>query len=165
MVVDPLGLGIFLLGIALVVAELAQPGYYIGVAGTVGAVVGLLQMAYPAFLTSWWSPFIVTIVAILATIASIQFYKRFAPPTRVPETLSSDALIGKTGRVVTAIVPNATSGKVKIGGIVWSADANEAIPEDVDVVVTRVEGVHLIVARVEKTGAPESISGQMLGAI
>lgn len=165
MVVDPLGLGIFLIGIALVIAELFQPGYYIGVAGTVGVVVGLLQMAWPDFLTSWWSPFTVTAVAIVATFASIQFYKRFAPPTRVPETLSSDALVGRTGRVVTAIVPNAMTGKVKIGGIVWSADAADAIPPDVDVVVERVEGVHLFVKRVEKTGAPETLSGQLLGAI
>lgn len=164
MAVDPLGLGIFLIGIALIVAELAQPGYYIGVAGTVGVIVGLVQMSWPSFLTSWWSPFVVTVVALAATIVSIQFYKRFAPPTRAPETLSSDALVGKTGRVVTAIVPNATSGKVKIGGIVWSADANEEIPVDVDVVVERVEGVHLIVARAGKGGSPESPAGQPLGA-
>src|ERR671919_507196 len=50
--VDLLGLGLLIVGLALIVAELTFPGYYIGVAGTVGLVVGLLEMVWPTFLTS-----------------------------------------------------------------------------------------------------------------
>jgi len=150
-------------GIALVVAELAQPGYYIGVVGTTGIIVGLIQMAFPVFLQSWWSPFIATAVAIAASFASIHFYKRFAPPANAPETLSSDALVGMTGRVVTGVQPNNTKGKVKVGSIVWSAESVEPIPEGSDIIVERVEGVHLVVKRVEKAGAPDTVIGQVLG--
>ncbi|HLE48380.1 MAG TPA: NfeD family protein [Candidatus Thermoplasmatota archaeon] len=146
--VDMLGLSIFLIGIALIVLELTQPGYFIGVVGTVGVVVGLIQMAYPGFLLSWWSPPVSAAVALLASLAAVQFYKKFAPPARAPETLSSDGLIGKPGRVVTRVEPNNQRGKVKVGGIVWSAEAeDDTIDEGSDVVVTRVEGVHLVVKK------------------
>ncbi|MBI2077050.1 MAG: NfeD family protein [Euryarchaeota archaeon] len=150
--VDTLGLTIFLIGIALVVLELTQPGYFIGVVGTVGVIVGLIQMGYPGFLLSWWSPPVSAVVALAASLASIQFYKKFAPPARAPETLSSDALVGHAGRVVVRVEPDNMHGKVKVGGIVWSAEA-EKDPIDVgaDVTVTRVEGVHLIV----KKGLPQ----------
>lgn len=143
MVVDTLGLILFLIGIALTVAELANPGYFIGVAGTTGIVVGLIQMAWPGFFTSSFSPFVAVGVAVVATWASIEFYRRFAPATKVPETLSSDTLVGKTGRVVTPVQPHSMTGKVKVGGIVWSATADQDIPEGRDVRVARVEGVHL----------------------
>lgn len=154
MAVDYLGLVILLIGIALMVAELANPGYFIGVAGTTGIVVGLIQMAWPDFFKSAYSPFVAVGVAVLATWGSIEFYRRFAPATKVPETLSSDALIGRTGRVVTTVRPNELKGKVKIGGIEWSATSTETIPEGADVVVRKVEGVHLEVEPAPKEPPP-----------
>lgn len=144
--VDALGLTIFLIGILLLVIELANPGYYVGVAGTTGILVGLIQMAWPGFiLGSWWSPFIVVAIAIIALLVSIEFYRRFAPAVKPPETLSSDALVGLSGKVVRAVEPNNLKGKVKVGSIVWSATGPNAVEEGADVVVTAVEGVHLIV--------------------
>lgn len=146
--VDMLGLTIFLVGIALIVLELTQPGYFIGVAGTVGVIAGLVQMAWPGFLLSWWSPPVAAVVALGASLASIQFYKKFAPPARAPETLSSDALVGMAGRVVTRVEPNHHQGKVKVGGIVWSAEAHaEPIDVGADITVIAVDGVHLIVKK------------------
>ncbi|HLE48230.1 MAG TPA: NfeD family protein [Candidatus Thermoplasmatota archaeon] len=146
--VDMLGLSIFLVGIALIVLELTQPGYFIGVLGTTAVIVGLVQMTWADFLLSWWSPFVATVVALAAALASVQFYKKFAPPAKAPETMSSDGLIGKGGRVVTKVETDNTKGKVKLGGIVWSAEAEtEPIDEGEEVTVTRVEGVHLVVKR------------------
>lgn len=145
--VDPTGLTIFLIGVALIVVELAQPGYFVGTVGTAALVVGLVQMAWTDFLYSWWSPFVAAAVATVSALASVQFYKKFAPPARAPETLSSDALLGQIGQVVDRVEPLTLKGKVKIGGIVWSADSNETIEPGSDVIVTRVEGVHVVVAR------------------
>jgi inner membrane protein len=156
-VVDPLGLTIFLTGVGLLVIELANPGYFIGVAGTTGILVGLIQMAWPGFiLGSWWSPFIVVTIAVAATWTSVEFYRRFAPAVKAPETLSSDALIGRTGLVVTPVEPHSMKGKVKVGGIVWSATSDERIPNGTDVVVRRVEGVKLVVAPTIPPHAPSS---------
>lgn len=144
--VDYLGLGIFLLGVALVVAELAAPTLFIGSLGTSAIIVGLVQMAWPDFLKSWWSPFVATPVALTAALGSAYFWKKLAPPARAPETLASDALVGQVGKVATRVETDNLSGKVKLGGIVWSAQAVEApIPEGADVVVVRVDGVHLVV--------------------
>jgi inner membrane protein len=144
--VDPLGLTIFLIGVALIVIELANPGYYIGVAGTTGVIVGLIQMAWPDLIfNNQWGPFIVTGIAIVSLAVSVEFYRRFAPAVKPPETLSSDALIGRTGRVVEPVEPNTLKGKVKVGGIVWSATSEAPIPAGADVVVAQVEGVHLVV--------------------
>jgi len=146
MVVDPLGLTVFLIGVALLVIELAQPGYYVGVAGTTGIIVGLIQMARPDLIfNNNWGPFIVTGIAIVALLISIEFYRRFAPAVKPPETLSSDALIGRNGTVVRAVEPNTLRGKVKVGGIVWSATGDERVEEGSEIVVTRVDGVHLVV--------------------
>lgn len=148
MAVDYLGLAIFLIGIALMVAELAQPGYFIGVAGTTGVIVGLVQMAWPAFLKSNYSPFVIVAVALVATAVSVEFYRRLAPANKPPETLSSDALLGQRGRVVVPTESTSVKGKVKLGGIVWSATSDAPIPTGTDVVVVRVEGVHLHVTPV-----------------
>ncbi len=145
MVVDPLGLTIFLIGLGLLVLELANPGYFIGVAGTTGVIVGLVQMAWTDFIYGYaFSPIVVVIIAALSWWGSIQFYKRFAPPIKPPETLSSDALHGQVGKVVTRVEPDSLKGKVKIGGIVWSATSSTVIEEGTEAIVTKVDGVHLI---------------------
>jgi len=144
--VDPLGLTIFLIGVALLVIELANPGYYVGVAGTTGIIVGLIQMAWPTLIfNNNLGPFIVTGIALVSLVVSLEFYRRFAPAVRPPETLSSDALVGKVGQVVSAVEPNNLRGKVKVGGIVWSATSTVAIPPGEQVMVAAVDGVHLVV--------------------
>lgn len=155
--VDTLGLTIFLIGIALLVVELANPGYFIGVAGTTGIIVGIIQMIWPGFIgESVWSLVIVPIIAVAATWASVEFYRRFAPAVKVPETLSSDALVGRPGLVVTAVEPHSMKGKVKVGGIVWSATADAAIAAGADVVVRRVDGVKLVVEASASPHTPRS---------
>lgn len=145
MAVDPLGLTIFLIGVALIVVELTIPGYFIGVGGTALVAVGLVQIAWPEFLFSPWSPFVVVVIVPIAIIVSVQFYKRIAPPSKMPETYSSDRLVGETGKVVVDVEPDSTRGKVKIGGILWSAEAESRIPAGTMARVVRVEGVHVVV--------------------
>lgn len=147
MALDPWGLTIFLIGIALLVLELAQPGYFIGVPGTVGVIVGGIQMFWPELLKgNIITAFVVVpVVAGVATWGSIVFYKRFAPAVAPPETLSSDAFIGKTGHVVFRVEPNNMKGKVKVGSIVWSATSDTEIAPGEPIRVRKVDGVHLIV--------------------
>jgi hypothetical protein len=152
--VDALGLTIFLIGIVLIVLELSIPGWFIGVGGTALIVVGLIQMSFPDFLFSWWSPFVVVAVVPAAIFVSVQFYKRLAPPDNRPETFSSDRLVGERGKVLVEVMPETTKGKVKIGGIVWSAESDAPIPVGTTVVVLRVEGVHLMVGPVDDAAPP-----------
>jgi inner membrane protein len=158
MAVDPLGLTVFLIGVALLVIELANPGYYVGVAGTTAIIVGLVQMAWKDLLfNNAFGPWIVTAIAIASLLVSIEFYRRFAPAVKPPETLSSDALVGRTGTVVRAVDPGNLKGKVKVGGIVWSATGPMPIDEGAEVVVTAVDGVHLVV---QPTANAPTVSSQ-----
>lgn len=144
--VDTLGLVIFLIGIALLVLELANPGYFIGAAGSTAIFVGLIQMAKPDLIFhNALGPWIVSGIGLVSLVLSVQLYRRFAPAVKPPETLSSDALVGKTGKVVKRVEPDSLAGKVRIGGIVWSATGGQAVDEGAEVVVTRVDGVHLVV--------------------
>lgn len=145
MAVDPLGLTIFLIGVALIVIELTIPGYFIGVGGTALVAVGLVQIAWPEFLFSPWSPFVVVVIVPFAIFVSVLFYRRIAPPDQRPETYSSDRLVGETGKVIVEVQPDSTTGKVKIGGIVWSAESDTPIPVGATARVVRVEGVHIVV--------------------
>src|SRR5688572_6906384 len=108
--VDLLGIGLLVVGLALIVAELTFPGYYVGVAGTVGFVVGLLQMVWPFFLTSAASGPVAGLVAVVAAMFSFQFYRRFASPIDRRGGSPSPDLVGKSGIVVQKIRPHTTQG-------------------------------------------------------
>jgi membrane protein implicated in regulation of membrane protease activity len=59
-----------------------------------------------------------------------------------------DAIMGQTGTVVKEITPN-TVGRIKIRSGEWSAIAKEVIAIGVNVRVLDIEGVKLIVERIE----------------
>lgn len=144
MTVDTLGLVLFLVGLIFLILELANPGRFLGVVGTTGLVVGLVQMIWPAFLKgTGWSPFAVVGVAGLTALSSVYFYRRFAPAVQVPEVFSSEALVGSVGRVQVSIDPDSLRGRVQIGGLLWSATAPVTIEAGRDARITKVDGAHL----------------------
>ena len=56
--------------------------------------------------------------------------------------------IGRTGLVIKKITPD-NYGEVKVDGTIWTAKANEEIKENEKVKVLKIEGVKLIVERVD----------------
>lgn len=145
--VDLLGLGLLIVGLALIVAELTFPGYYIGVAGTVGTVVGLLQMVWPTFLTSSASGPIAALVAVVAALFSFQFYRKFSSPINVLGGRPGPELVGKTGIVVQLVRPHTVQGRVEIQGKMWGAEGNEPIGPGSHIIVEAVTETHLRVRR------------------
>lgn len=133
-------------GILLFLWEVSMPGFFIAIPATVLIFLGVVGFAWPEFLVSKWSPLVAVGVAVPATLLTIRFYKRMAPPSDRPITTVGDSLVGLEGSVETEVRPYETRGKVKIKGQVWSATSDEGtIAIGTRVRVLRSEGVHVVV--------------------
>ena len=159
MAINTIGLIIFVVGIALILAEAFTPGTFILVPGIALVIVGALLMALPDLTTTIWAPIIFIIAFLPAFLLAFYFYKHLAPPGK-PTTLSSDSLIGRTGYVKKDVSPGNIRGKVMIEQEMWSATSEQVIPEGTKVVVTQVVGVKVIVRPVDQpatTGWEETL--------
>ncbi|HEX9908088.1 MAG TPA: NfeD family protein [Thermoplasmata archaeon] len=142
-----LALAFLIIGILILVAEVASPGAFLVIPGTVLIILGGIGLVYPEWLTSWWSPIAAVIITVPLTYATIKMYQKLAPPAP-PETMVATSLIGKIGIVEVEIWPNSIKGKVKIENDHWSATSDKVIPVGSMVVVKTSEGVHVKVEEV-----------------
>jgi membrane protein implicated in regulation of membrane protease activity len=142
-------LAFVIVGILMLIAEVAVPGSFIIVPGTVVLVLGILWMIQPAWMREWWSIIVVIIVLIPMTIASIKLYQMLAPPAP-PETTVASSLIGRRGVIISEVIPNTITGKVRIENETWSATAPRRIAVGAPVEVVESRGVHVIVAELER---------------
>ena len=140
---------IFVIGIALIIAEAFTPGTFILVPGVALTIVGALIMAFPGATTSIWMPVIFIVSFVPAFLLAFFVYKHIAPPGR-PTTLSSDSLVGRIGVVKKDIHPGNIRGKVNIENEIYSSTSDIIIPEDTKVEVVKVQGVKVIVRPVEE---------------
>ncbi|MHB8606338.1 MAG: NfeD family protein [Thermoplasmatota archaeon] len=151
---DPttVGYGLMSLGVLLLIVELLSPGFFIAVPATVLIILGVFALNAPFDLFTKWAPLVVIVVGVPATLFTIVAYRKFAPPTEAPTTMSGDALVGKEATVTRVVEPGSSKGKVRIGRMEWSATSDSAtIAEGAKVRVSRVEGV---VLHVESDPAP-----------
>ena len=120
--------------------------FWLGIAGLCSMVV--------SFFTS--NIFIQTIVFVVVSIILILFTrplinkflkidKKNILPTNVYR------LINKEGIVIQNIEPLSNTGKVKVGGELWSAISDTEIAKDTHIKITGVEGVKLKVEPVKQT--------------
>ncbi len=145
-----LGLIFVIIGIVMLLAEASSPGFFIGIPATILIVIGLFGIAFPELFFTIWSPIIAAIVAVVATIGIITFYKKLAPP-EPPTTTVGESLIGKKGMVIVDTDPDSlTTGKVKLGSDIWSATSARTLKEGTRVVVVASEGVHITVKEISK---------------
>lgn len=142
-----LGLAFVIIGILMVLAELASPGAFMLVPATVLLVLGAVGIVAPDLLLSWWSPVIAAIITIPITYVTMKMYAKLAPPAP-PETIVASSLVGMTGVVEYEVAPNSIRGKVRIAHDDWSATADKIIPVGKKVVVKASEGVHVTVEEV-----------------
>jgi membrane protein implicated in regulation of membrane protease activity len=66
-----------------------------------------------------------------------------------------DTLVGMTGEVVKEVEPDNISGKVKLGEQIWSAKSSSRIPVGEKIIVTRSQGVHVFVCKLNTKEADE----------
>lgn len=108
-----------------------------------GSLAAMIAALFGAQLWLQAVLFVVVSVALLASLRTV--VKKFITPKLVKTNV--DAVIGSTGIVVEAIDNIHGLGRVKIGGMEWSARSTENTPisEETLVTVDRVEGVKVFV--------------------
>jgi membrane protein implicated in regulation of membrane protease activity len=141
------GLVMLVIGVLMLLAEVASPGMFILVPATVLIVMGAIGMVAPDILLEWWSPIIAVAILLPMTYVTMKMYQKLAPPVP-PETTVATSLVGMTGVVVRTVEPNTLAGKVRIEHDTWSATSNKEIPMGKKVVVKASEGVHVTVEEV-----------------
>ena len=135
-----------LIGAILLVAEAVTPGFFIVVPGTILVLLGIIAILAPELLTLPWGIVVFLVITTVVSAGTIVFYRRLAPGHK-PLSTSMDTLVGQRGEVIKEVEPDSISGKVKIGEQVWSAKAGSRIARGEKVIVTRAEGVHVIVCK------------------
>ena len=142
-----MGLALLVIGILMVLAELASPGAFILVPASVLIILGGMGIVAPDLLLSWWSPMLAVIILIPMTFVTMKLYQKLAPPAP-PETTVATSLIAQMGVVEREVVPYTLAGKVRIDHDTWSATSSKAIAAGEKVVVKASEGVHVTVEEV-----------------
>jgi len=136
-----IGFAMIIIGIGLMVAEAMYPGFFVAVPGTVLLVMGAVFILLPEIFEQW-SPIIMVVTALLASIGTIMLYRKIAPGQK-PSSTSMDSLVGMKGIVTIDVQPDSISGKVKLTNQIWSATSESSIPAGRKVEVISSEGVHV----------------------
>jgi len=136
-----IGFAMIIIGIGLMVAEAMYPGFFVAVPGTVLLVMGSVFILLPEIFEQW-SPIIMVVTALLASIATLMLYRKIAPGQK-PSSTSMDSLVGMKGVVTTDVQSGSISGKVKLTNQIWSATSESPIPVGRKVEVISSEGVHV----------------------
>ncbi|PKL57116.1 MAG: Clp protease ClpP [Methanomicrobiales archaeon HGW-Methanomicrobiales-6] len=144
-----LGWILIVLGAVLLLVEVYQPGFFIAVPATVLIILGVLLLLGIDILSSPTGLIVGVLAAIGAASVTVWLYGRLTPGREPPTTLSRDSLVGLEGTVVVPVDPETLVGKVRLGGMEWSARSESgSIPAGRRVIVVRSEGVHVVVKEV-----------------
>ena len=149
-VIDPtIGITLVIVGIVLLAFELVHPGALLLIPGSILLVAGFLCLFLPDVLVnSFIGPIAIIVVAIVAALIEIPYY-RWVAPNHWPLSTTSGGLVGAEGIVIVPVVPNTLKGKVRVRSEVWSARATAEIPEGTHVRVVHGEGVSVTVVPIE----------------
>jgi membrane protein implicated in regulation of membrane protease activity len=146
-----LALAFVIIGVLMLLAELASPGAFIIVPASVLIVLGGMGLIYPDWLLSWWSPLVAVAILVPMTLVTMKLYQNLAPPAP-PQTVVATSLLGQKGVVLTDVYPGTLKGKVRIDHDTWSATSvSDVIPAGRNVVVKASEGVHVTVEEIPQT--------------
>jgi membrane protein implicated in regulation of membrane protease activity len=149
---DAIGIALVAAGVALLAFELIHPGALLLIPGSILLVAGFLYLFLPNdLLDSYVGPVAIIVVAIVAALVEIPYY-RWVAPTHRPLSTTSAGLVGDEAIVTTPIVPNTLKGKVRVRSETWSARAATPIPAGTRVRVVHGEGVSLTVEPIEPAG-------------
>jgi len=144
-----LGWILIIIGALMLLFEVAEPGYFIGVPATVLIILGIMLLFGVDILNSVWGVVIGVAAALAAAGFTVWMYSRLTP-NAMPTTISRDSLVGRMGLVTRTVETDSIAGKVSVEGVQWSARTESGeIPEGKKVIVVRSEGVHVVVKEVE----------------
>lgn len=145
---ETVGFALLIVGILLIIAEAATPGFFVGVIGTAFIAMGIVGIFFPYILDTPWSPVIVAVITAGSMLGTIMFYRRLGKSQPTATTIT-ESNVGKRGIVTMDIEPHSLHGKVKIKNQIWSATAEINIPKGAMVKVVDWEGVHVIVEEIK----------------
>ncbi len=146
-----LALAFVIIGVLMLLAELASPGAFIIVPASVLIVLGGVGLIYPDWLLTWWAPLAAVVILVPMTIITMKLYQNLAPPAP-PETVVATTLLGQRGVVEKDVYPGNLKGKVRIDHDTWSATSESVvIPAGRKVVVKASEGVHVTVEEIPES--------------
>lgn len=134
-----------IISIVFFIIEILTPGIFLFSCFSIGALVAMIVSFFSDSMLLQCSTFAVV------SIISIYFLKPFLMKILTPLTLKSniDNIIGQSGIVIEDIKGKKTMGIVKVNNELWRAvsEENELITKDEEIIVVKVEGVHLIVRK------------------
>lgn len=141
------GLGLIIVGIALMIGEAMVPSFGVmGIGGTIAFIMGgilLFDTDIEAFQISIPVIAAVGVVAAVLIIATINL----ALKIRHKEvTTGVDVLVGQTGEALTDIED---TGQVRIGGEIWYANASQPVSKGDKVRVVSVDALKVSVEKLE----------------
>ena len=140
------GVPLILIGAAFFIVEIIHPGAFLLIPGSILLAAGVVYLVSPSLLVdSIFGPAIVILVAFGATLATVPYYRHIAPVHRPMVSIPS-SLEGQTGIVTTQVEPDSMHGKVRVQSEIWSARADQMIPEGTKVRILGGEGTSVRVA-------------------
>ncbi|MCI4326942.1 MAG: NfeD family protein [Thermoplasmata archaeon] len=148
-----IGVPLLLIGAVLFIVEIIHPGVFLLIPGSIFLAAGVLYLLLPNPLTgSVFGPAVIVLVAFIATLATVPYYRRIAPVHR-PMSSIPMSLEGLTGVVTRTVEPDNMKGKVRVNSEIWSARSDRRIPEGARVRILGGEGVSVTVTPVDETPA------------
>lgn len=144
-----IGLLLIVVGVILLIIELATPGFFVAIPGSILLAIGLMMWFVPWIWDTPWGIAVAIAVTVTMSALVIEVYRKLGRGHKVL-TPSVDTMVDREGVVIEEIVPDELSGKVRIGTEIWSATSDAPIPKGHNVVVVGGEGVHLIVKKCDK---------------
>jgi membrane protein implicated in regulation of membrane protease activity len=125
-----------------IIGEIFTAGFFLlwfGIGAGVAGVLALLGLS-----GAWqWGSFI--LISAVLFLVSRRFAERFTKEQ--PPGIGADRTIGKQGVVLEEIDNAKNAGRVRLDKEEWNADSDtgEVIPVGEKVIVTRLDGTHLVV--------------------
>lgn len=131
-----------------VVLEIFTAGFFVIWFGVSSLLALLFSLAFPDLIVGQ------VIVWLIFSVLLVLLSKRFADkvtPTTVQTNVYS--VIGKKANVTVEINEEKSTGQVKVDGDIWSAkteEFNEIIPVGAIVEITKIDGVKVVVKKVDE---------------
>jgi len=149
MIYPTIGVALVIVGIVLLAFELVHPGALLLIPGSILLVAGFLYLFLPnVLLDSYIGPVAIIVVAVVAALIEIPYY-RWVAPNHWPLSTTSGGLVGAEAVVIAPIVPDTLKGKVRVRSEVWSARAATPIAVGTRVRVVHGEGVSVTVVPID----------------
>jgi len=130
-----------------IIGEVFTAGFFLLWFGIGALVAGLLALMG---LGAGWQWAVFVVVSGVLLVVSRRFAERFTE--KQPPGIGADRFIGKQGIVLEEIDNAKNTGRVRVDKEEWRADGDgdEAIPVGKRVIVTRLDGTHMVVKPVQE---------------